>query len=68
MPDLQRYPWNLNLIKTWKITFIFVNFFIKHEMRELLAQKTTHENKPVKETKHRYLIYALSDKDFTGSV
>ena len=37
-------------------------------MRELLAQKTTHENKPVKETKHRYLIYALSDKDFTGSV
>ena len=61
MPDLQRYPWNLTLIKnvedtivflTWKV-FISVSFssaFCKQEMRNHLRRETTNENEKNKKT------------------
>ena len=71
MPDSQRYPWNLNLIKNVEDTvffrtqkvFIFVSFFIasfKKKCARYFRRKTSKENKQFKETKtwksNSYLI------------
>ena len=75
MPDLQRYPWNLHLIKnvkytvvflTWKV-FISDNFpllFINNKNASQLVIEPANENKQFKETKTLilYLIHTWSDK------
>ena len=50
MSKLPGYPWNLNLIKMWKITQFFLTQKViivscKQEMRKSLCRESTNENK-----------------------
>ena len=78
MPNLQRYPWNLNLTKNLEDSvrffcarnvFISASFSIgscKQALRKLHSQR--NENKQFKQKKHWYLIHAWSDKAFKATV
>ena len=74
MSDLQRYPWNLNLIKNMKDNgvfltrkvFIYVMFSIASHNREMCDSFLQRIHKWKKNSlfkqKHRYLIHTWSDK------
>ena len=58
MPDLQQYPWNLNLIKSVEAAVVFC--FLLAKIAHLILQKTRKYKKQFEETKTRvfnsYLI------------
>jgi len=68
MSKLPGYPWNLNLIKMWKITAFFLTQKViivsyNQEMRKSLCRETTNEDKHnLNKQKHGYLIHTWSDK------
>ena len=62
IPELQQYPWNLNLIKNVEDTIVFLTrkvftsesfsiAFYKQEMRGHFRRETANENDDFKETK-----------------
>ena len=73
MPDLQLHPWNLNLIKMWKILsflfLIFLHFFSKESKTKVIfAEKPQMKINSLKKQKHGFLIHAWPDKTFKGTV
>ena len=76
MPDLQRFPWNFNLIKnleaivvylTRKLFIISVNFFIAC-LKTSNAQVTFTENQFKETKKVKSNSHTWSDKAFKGTV
>ena len=78
MPDLQRYPWILNLIKNVEDNVVFptqsvpfCEFSItsyNQEMSKQLLHRNQNENEQFNKTKHTCFTHAWSDKAFKGTV
>ena len=72
IPDLKRYPWNLNMIKNVEETVVLTDskrvFFLWVSPLFLTSREIANENEQFKETiTYIYLIHAWSDKVFKGS-
>ena len=75
MPDLQRYPWNLNLIESVEDNVVFLKSVYFCEFLDLnkkcashFCWETANENKHFKKHKNRNLIHTWSDKAFKDTV
>ena len=69
MPDSQRYPWNLNLIKIWKtLSFekcIFLNHFLKARNSQVsIAEKPKMKTNSFKRNKNLIFNSLLINKAF----
>ena len=77
MPDLQRYPWNFNMIKNVEDIVVYDKggFFlwvsplllINKKFASLFAEKPQVKINSLKKHKHWYLIQTWTDKAFKGT-
>jgi len=64
VPDLQRYPWKLCLIKYE----LHINVFVSYFHLRFLCEIPCKLDAMVKSEKRRYLPHFFSDKGFKGTV